>query len=99
LKPGLSWTNKLLVDGTIAVLGPVIPDIIYLANDGVNVIADVADGPPNGNWNLLTSTNVALPLPNWTTNASGVFDGTGYAVITNAIDFGEPQRFFRVQVP
>jgi T5SS/PEP-CTERM-associated repeat protein len=81
LPAGLSWTNKLLVNGTIEVVTKTAPQI---------------SGAP---WYRLTSTNVALPLANWTTNGTGVFDWFGNVTITNGINFGEPQRYFRIYAP
>lgn len=56
-------------------------------------------GKAGVNYLVLTSTNVAAPLANWTTNASGVVNGSG--VFSNGIPFnvGEPQRFFRLLTP
>ena len=97
LSSGLTWTNKLLVDGSIAVLGPYTPSITNVKSDGTNLIFGVTGGTPAGNWDLLTSTNVVLPVSGWLTTSSGVFDGLGNVSLTNSINFVEPRRFFRIR--
>ncbi len=102
LAPGLSWTNTLSLDGTIAVTGTAIvlpPAISSVTKNGTNLSFNVTGGAAGGSWNLLTSTNVALPLTSWITNNSGVFDGAGNVNFTNGINPTEPQRFFRLKTP
>lgn len=100
LPAGLSWTNKLLIDGTIAVVaGPTALNIGGLTRSGTNLIYNVSGGSAGGTWKQLTSTNVALPLASWITNRSGIFDGLGYASLTNGINPAEPQRYFRIKTP
>lgn len=102
LAPGLSWTNTLALNGTIAVTGTAIvppPSISGLTKTGTNLIFNITGGAAGGSWNLLTSTNVALPLASWTTNRSGVFDGSGNVNFTNGIIAAEPQRYFRIKTP
>jgi autotransporter-associated beta strand protein len=56
-------------------------------------------GTPGGSYNWISSTNVAAPVANWTTNVSGVFDGSG--AFSNGISIlpTEPARFFRLKTP
>ena len=102
LVPGLSWTNTLSLNGTIAVTGTAIvppPSISSLTKTGTNLIFNLTGGTANGSWNLLTSTNAALPLASWITNRTGVFDGAGNVNFTNGIIATEPRRFFRIKTP
>jgi hypothetical protein len=48
---------------------------------------------------LLASTNVTLTVSNWTLVQTGAFDAFGNFILTNQLDPGLPQRFFRLQVP
>jgi len=57
------------------------------------------NGIPNGNYYVLDSTNLALPLPNWTLMATNVFDANGDFTFTNAIDPNTPQLFYLLQLP
>ena len=99
LPAGLSWTNRLLVDGSLAVINKTAPSIGGLTRSGTNLIFNVTGGSPGAPWNLLTSTNVVLPLSDWTTNSSGVFDWLGTVTVTNGINLAEPQRYLRIQAP
>ncbi|MFN3407978.1 MAG: beta strand repeat-containing protein [Limisphaerales bacterium] len=101
--PGLAWnTNTLAVDGILrlaAVPGGVPPTISQITVGGGNVIlSGTNNAGPGGTYQLLTSTNVALPLASWTVLTNGTFDGSGNFALTNAIS-PEPKRFFILQVP
>jgi len=100
LPSGLAWTNRLSLNGTIAVItNQPTPQITNLTKSGTNLIFNVTGGATSGSWNLLTSTNVALPLASWITNRSGAFDGSGNVNFTNGINATEPQRYFRIKTP
>jgi autotransporter-associated beta strand protein len=99
---GVVWTNKLAADGSIAVLSittvlrPVITNV-YLAAGSTNIIFSGTNGFVSGNYNVLSSTNLAQT--NWTVEATGTFDGSGNFSVTNAIMSGKPQKFYRLQLP
>lgn len=69
---------------------PVITSIKLQAG---NAILGGSNGIP-GNYSVLTSTNVALPLANWTRLAPNVFLNNGNFSITNAVNTGAPQQFY-----
>jgi autotransporter-associated beta strand protein len=66
---------------------------------GGNLILAGAGGTAGGSYAILTSTNVAAPLTTWTTNVTGVFDGSGG--FSNAIPITptESRRFFLIKTP
>ena len=100
LPTGLAWTNRLSINGTIAVVtNQPTPQITNLTKTGTNLIFNITGGAASGSWNLLTSTNVVLPLASWITNRSGAFDGSGNVNFTNGINPAEPQRYFRIKTP
>ncbi|MGH8245988.1 MAG: hypothetical protein ACREUU_06105, partial [Gammaproteobacteria bacterium] len=99
LAPGLSWTNKLTVDGSIEVTGLSLPTFASITVSGTNVIISGTNGPPNTPYFVLTATNVALPLSNWLSIATNQFDASGGFSFTNAIVPGIPQRFFQLRSP
>jgi T5SS/PEP-CTERM-associated repeat protein len=99
LPAGLTWTNRLLVDGSIAVVNRAAPRIGGLTKSGTNLVFQIAGGPPGGAWNLLASTNAASPLSSWTTVRSGSLDWLGNLTLTNGIGRTEPRRFFRISTP
>ncbi|HLP77855.1 MAG TPA: autotransporter-associated beta strand repeat-containing protein, partial [Candidatus Paceibacterota bacterium] len=56
-------------------------------------------GTPGANYSILTSTNVALPVAQWTTNTVGTFDGGGSFSNAIPVSTSEPTRFFRLKTP
>lgn len=54
-------------------------------------------GTPGASYTLLSSTNLSLPLAQWTTNSSGTFDNNGS--ISNAIPLSQTNRFFLLRQP
>lgn len=88
---GLAWdTSRLKVDGTIRMVGtsapPSSPMFTTVARSGTNVLFSGSGGAANGSYYLLTSTNLALPLANWTMIGSNSFDSSGNFILTNAIN-------------
>lgn len=66
---------------------------------GGNVILTGSGGTPFAGYTLLTATNVATPLSNWTTATNGALDGTGSFSNAVTITNPPPARFFRVRLP
>jgi hypothetical protein len=96
LPPGYGWiTSQLGVDGTLRLKGP--PAITSIQASGGNVIISGTDGTNNGPYYVLSSTNVALPLTNWTRLQTNSFDANGNFSFTNTIT--TPQRFYLIQEP
>ena len=55
-----------------------------------------SNGAPLGNYYVLSSTNLALPLANWTRVATNQYDASGKFIFTNPISANQ-QNFFRLQ--
>jgi hypothetical protein len=98
LDTGLMWTNKLLINGSIQVVPFTPPQITSLSHSGANFLFSGSGGPPGGTYHVLTTTNLALPLPNWTAALTNQFDWLGNFTISNAVA-GEPQRFYMLRIP
>jgi hypothetical protein len=64
-----------------------------------NIILSGTGGVKNGAYDVLTSTNVALPLSQWTPVATNQFNSSGSFVFTNSVQTGDSQRFFLLQIP
>jgi len=99
LNAGLDWTNKLLVDGSIEVVGVSLPKFSSIKLSGTNVILSGTGGTPNAPYAVLTATNVTTPLSNWLSILTNQFDSGGGFSFTNGIAPGEPQRYFRIRTP
>lgn len=57
------------------------------------------NGVPDGPYALLSSTNLALPLNNWTLVTTNTFDGNGACTFSNTMDPAAPRMFYRLQEP
>jgi len=99
LGPGLTWTNKLSVDGSIQVLAASAPHIDSIQLSGTNFVISGSGGQPNANYVVVTATNVAVSLSNWTPLQTNHFDVSGNFIFTNSVIPGIPQRFYSLSVP
>ena len=93
------WNNNLAVDGTISVqsLSPQ-PVINNVSVSNGNFVLSGTNGSAGGNYYLLSSTNIALPLSSWTPVLTNSFDGSGQFSVTNAMTPGAPQNFYILQL-
>ncbi|HTX20901.1 MAG TPA: hypothetical protein VMD27_03420, partial [Candidatus Aquilonibacter sp.] len=64
---------------------------------GNQLVLSGAGGKPNGTYYVLGSTNLALPLADWTAIATNAFDANGNFNFTNPMD-ASVQEFFLIQV-
>ena len=99
LGPGLTWdTNQLSVNGSITVVGPPpVPKFTSVLLQAGNIIMSGTNGPTTGNYAILSSTNVATPLTNWTPLFTNAFNGDGTFNATNPIVPGVPREFYILQ--
>jgi hypothetical protein len=66
---------------------------------GTNVVFGGSGGTSNGAYFVLSSTNVALPLENWTMlGGTNLFDASGHFVFTNAVNPALPAQFFALSL-
>lgn len=83
------------------VFGLPIPalEITSLALAGTNLVLNAANGVAGEIYSVLTSTNVAMPLNQWTSVATNVLTNGGSfsLVATNAVNSGTPQQFYILQ--
>ena len=56
-------------------------------------------GASQGSYHVLTTTNAALPMTNWSIMATGSFDGVGNFNVTNAMNPANRYRFFLIEAP
>jgi fibronectin-binding autotransporter adhesin len=90
-------TSNLSVNGTIAVLGtfrPVISGIDFSTLSSGFITLNATNGAPNGPVNVLTTTNMALPLGSWRSVTTNAFDGAGNYTETITVDPTLPQQYF-----
>jgi autotransporter-associated beta strand protein len=102
LPAGLGWnTNALNTSGTLSVVVTASPQIgaISISGDGSGLIFGGTGGVANANYYLLATTNLAMPLANWTPVLTNQFDSNGDFNFTNGMDTNLPQGFYRLQIP
>lgn len=81
----LAWNTNNLNSGILSVVASptASPKISAINLNGTNFIFTGSNGVPNWPYYVLTSTNVALPLTNWTILMSNTFNAGGYFEFTN----------------
>ncbi len=108
-KVSATGTNTLLEFGFLdipSILGldeisvyPNLPDITSVTIVGANLVLDGANGLSGNSCMVLTSTNLALPLNQWTPAATNLLSANGNFSITvsNTVSAGLPNRFYILQ--
>lgn len=103
LNPGLAWTNRISTSGSIAVIStaPTSPPVLSAAvnTDESNLLLSGSNGMPHASYVVLATTNVALPMIQWSRLATNQFDATGVFNLTNPINPATPQLFYRIELP
>ncbi|HTV41856.1 MAG TPA: autotransporter-associated beta strand repeat-containing protein [Candidatus Sulfotelmatobacter sp.] len=95
---GLAWnTNNLAVNGTLSIgAGAVVsaPVITQFSISGTTITMMGNSGVANGQFVLLSSTNLTLPLSQWTPVLTNEFDGSGNFNFTTNLNANAAQQFF-----
>jgi pectate lyase len=97
---GTGLTNALSATFTISPVPPPPPPIgpvitQTLVSPG-SVVLRGTNGTHNGNYEVLSSTDLLLSSNLWTSLGSNVFDATGHFDSTNSISTTDVQRYFRL---
>jgi hypothetical protein len=91
-------TTSLAISGgaltlTVSVATP--PKITGISVNGPTLMISAMNGKPDGPFVLLGSTNLTLPLNQWTPILTNEFDGNGgLRLMTNVIDPNNPLEFY-----
>ena len=97
---GLIWdTSALGTSGTlkVAASGPApMPRINSVRLQGASLVISGTNGTTSGSYYVLSSTNVALPLVNWTRIATNSFTGGNFN-FTNSVNPSVQRQFFLLQ--
>jgi len=73
---------------------PVFGSLIFSSR--TNLVMSGSNGAPLGNYYVLSSTNLTLPVASWTRVATNQYDASGKFIFTNPISTGQ-QNYFRLQ--
>jgi rhamnogalacturonan endolyase len=75
-----------------------VPHFSAISNSGGNLMLSGSGGTMGGPYAVLSSTNLSLPLAQWTVVKTNNFDSNGGFIFTNAISAAVPQSFYQVQI-
>jgi len=84
---------------TVALLITPQPRFLNVSASGGELVMIGSGGPTNGNYYLLTATDVTLPASNWSRIVTNQFDAAGNFNLTNTLDPNASQTFYRLQLP
>ena len=100
--PGLNlgWNTNSLGTGVLRVLSVMTPSpkIGAPAWNGNSLIFSGTNGVPRWNYYVLTSTNLAWPVINWTCLATNSFDGNGNFSFTNSVQPNGGPQFYQIKI-
>lgn len=92
------YNNSVSLSATFSIFAVPPLRITGFGVNGPTLTLRAANGPTNGACVLLSTTNVALPLNQWTRVLTNTFDSNGNLNLsTNVISPTDPRRFYRLQ--
>lgn len=77
---------------------PTPPVFTNVETAGNNLVLSGAGGIPGGNYYVLSSTNLAIPLSNWLVLSTNAFDASGNFNFTNTPAPGAPPGFYLLKL-
>lgn len=98
LEAGLKWdTSQLATNGRIWIVSTEPPVVSSVDLSGGSFHFSGSGGTPNWTYDVVTSTNLALPVTEWTVIYTGQFDSTGNFSVTIPTVAQEAQRYYVVR--
>ncbi len=73
------------------------PAVRYTTIAGSNLIFGGSNGLAKASYHVFASTNLAVPLTNWTMVSTGIFDLNGGFCVTNPINPGTSPHFYLIE--
>lgn len=99
---GISALTNNAVSGTASSVSIVqigfVPALAITA-PGTNLVLTGIGGLTGGGYQIVSSTNLTAPLPEWTLVTTNSFPGGGRFDFTNSIPTNEPVKYFRIRLP
>jgi autotransporter-associated beta strand protein len=97
---GLGWNTRAInTAGLLSIVATNQPSFQTPGVSAGGMVFAGGNGVANATYYLLTTTNVATPLGNWTPLTTNLFDASGNFDFTNLPDPAQPQQFFIIEVP
>jgi autotransporter-associated beta strand protein len=96
---GLAWsfnpTNGMLTAVAGAQKNPTVFNSVTISNGNLTISG--TNGVAGGQYVILSTTNLALPLVNWQPEVTNTFDVNGHFTYTLSLTNAGPQRFYTVR--
>ena len=99
LPTAVSWQSNYGSTNFTLLVGSPKPQFGTFNLAGTNLIFNGIGGSSGSNYVVLASTNLALPLANWSALTTNTFDSTGQFHYTNHVNPVEPRQFFIFKLP
>ncbi len=99
LPSAVTWQSTYGSTNFTLVAGSAQPQFGTFNLSGTNLIVTGLGGSPGSNYVILASTNLTLPLANWSALTTNTFDGSGQFHYTNPISPAKPRQFFIFKLP
>jgi hypothetical protein len=100
LPANLAWnTHALNLNGTLSVIAVPGPVIGPVSISGGSLIFTGSAGAAYASYYLLATTNLAVPVANWTRLLTNQFDAAGNFNFIRPLNPDSPPLFYRLQVP
>jgi hypothetical protein len=96
INTGTAGQVRLVVTDPSAVVVP--PEFDTVQWVGGSLVVG-GTGPTNGTYYVLSATNLALPLSQWTALATNTCDAAGRFTFTNTPASGQPRNFYLLRLP
>ena len=99
LPSAVSWQSTYGSTNLTLLVGSPKPQFGTFNLSGTNLIFNGLGGPPGSNYVVLVSTNLTIPLANWSALITNTFDGNGQFHYTNPVSPSKPRQFFIFKLP
>jgi autotransporter-associated beta strand protein len=99
--PGLQWdTSSLVQNGTLSVTAVPAPGIVSFTLSGLDLVINASNGVAGAQCSILMSTNLALPVAQWTPISTTRLSSNGNFIViaTNSVDATAQQRFYGLEM-
>jgi hypothetical protein len=98
LPAAVSWQSNYGSTNFSLVVGSGLPQFGIVNLLGTNLVFNGTGGTAGSNYVMLASTNLALPLTNWTALVTNIFDGSGQFHYTNHVSPGQTAPVLHLQI-
>ncbi len=76
-----------------------LPHFASIKRNGNTLMFSGSGGVPGNSYKIVSSADIALPLPQWTMAGTGQFDANGNFTFTITISTNSPSQFYMLQLP